>query len=83
MRTPEHDRPGATGGSDHWLEWKVRLFAIGAALAFGGMVLRIDWVVSVAIVVLLLGFLARFVPRGDGHDDAEGGQGSSAGLDRD
>jgi hypothetical protein len=39
--------------------------------------------VSVAIVVLLLGFLARFVPRGDGHDDAEGGQGSSAGLDRD
>jgi hypothetical protein len=49
-----------------WLVWKVRFFVIGAALAVGGMVLEMDWIVGLAIVVLALGFLVRFLPGGQG-----------------
>jgi len=50
-----------------WLEWKVRLFAIGAALAVGGMATGFDALVSVGIGVLLLAFLVRFLPGGKGE----------------
>lgn len=75
--------------ADHypWLEWKVRLFVIGAALAVGGMVLEEGWIIGVAIVVLIAGFMLRFLPGGQGvrhrdewpaadgeaEDDGEGG----------
>ena len=54
-----------------WLEWKVRIFAAGAALAIGGMVLRIEWLVTVAIVVLVGGFMIRFLPGGTGERPRE------------
>ncbi|MEX1257090.1 MAG: hypothetical protein WEG36_05675 [Gemmatimonadota bacterium] len=44
------------------LDWKVRIFAIGAGLALGGMILDIGWLVTSAIVVLLAGFALRFLP---------------------
>jgi hypothetical protein len=54
-----------------WLPWKVRLFIIGAVLALGGMAMRMDWLVLVAIGILVLGFMIRFLPGGKGvvHDD--------------
>lgn len=48
----------------HRLEWRIALFSVGAALAFGGMLLRVDWLVTVAIVVLVAGFVLRFAPSG-------------------
>jgi hypothetical protein len=57
-----------------WLEWKVRLFAIGAALAVGGMATGFDALVSVGTGVLLLAFLVRFLPGGKGeveNDEAD------------
>lgn len=49
-----------------WIEWKMRLFVVGAALGVGGMVLEMDWIIVLAIVVLFCGFLLRFVPGGRG-----------------
>lgn len=49
-----------------WLLWKVRLFVIGAGLAVGGMVMDLDWLIMVAGVFLLGGFLIRFLPGGTG-----------------
>ena len=49
-----------------WLLWKVRLFVIGAGLAVGGMVMDLDWLILIAIVFLLGGFLVRFLPGGTG-----------------
>jgi hypothetical protein len=57
-----------------WLEWKVRLFAIGAALALGGMILLVDWLVTVGIGVLTVGFVIRFLPGGRGEREAEEGE---------
>lgn len=54
-----------------WLEWKVRVFAAGAALAIGGMVLRIEWLVTAAIVLLVGGFMIRFLPGGTGEEQTE------------
>jgi hypothetical protein len=51
------------------LEWKVRFFAVGAALAIGGMVLGIDWLVTAAIFILVAGFFLRFFPGGTGEED--------------
>ncbi len=63
-----------------WLEWKVRLFVIGAALAVGGMVLEMDWLILVAVAFLAAGFLIRFLPGGKGvtleeAEDGFGGEG--------
>ena len=58
-----------------WLEWKVRLFVVGASLAVAGMAIEIQWLVVVAIVILFAGFLIRFLPGGTGestdHPDPE------------
>jgi hypothetical protein len=45
-----------------FLEWKVRLFTIGAVLALAGMYLELGWMVGVAIGFLVAGFALRFVP---------------------
>ena len=52
-------RPGA----DAWLLAKMSLFVIGGAIAILGIGLGRDWLINVAIVVLLIGFLLRFLPR--------------------
>lgn len=55
------------------LEWRVRLFGAGAILALVGMASGVEWLVNVAIGVLLVGFALRFVPeRGDEEEDAAG-----------
>ncbi len=50
----------ARRGRDHYLTWKVRLFAIGATLGLAGMFLEIRELIWAAIVVLVVGFLLRF-----------------------
>lgn len=56
-------------GEDPWLDLKVWSFTVGALLAFAGIYLDASWLIWVAIVVLLVGFAARFLP--DGADDQE------------
>jgi hypothetical protein len=56
------------------LQWRMRTFALGAVLALFGMSRGIDWLVDVAIGVLVLGFLLRFLPEAD-EDGPDEGQG--------
>ena len=59
-------RPSRTrsGGDDSFVVWKVRLFALGAALALGGIAFGNSWVVWAGVAVLGFGMVLRFmVPR--------------------
>ena len=59
-------RPSRThsGKDDSLVVWKVRLFALGAALALGGIAFANSWVVWGGIAVLGVGVALRFmVPR--------------------
>ena len=47
-----------------YLEWKVRLFTLGAVLAVVGMATGQVWMTWVAIGVLVTGMLLRFLPGG-------------------
>ena len=47
--------------SDRLVAWKVRLFALGAALALGGMALSLRWPIWVALALLGTGLALRFV----------------------
>lgn len=47
-----------------YLEWKVRLFTLGAVLAVVGMAVESDWMIRTAIVVLAIGLVLRFLPGG-------------------
>ena len=47
-----------------YLEWKVRLFTLGAVLAVVGMAVNQRWMTWVAIVFLLAGLVLRFLPDG-------------------
>lgn len=49
-----------------WLVWKVRLFVLGGALAVGGMAVEVNWLVALAIPVLIAAFVVRFLPGGKG-----------------
>lgn len=56
----------STADTGPLLAWKVRSFAIGAALALAGMGLDVGWLVWSGIGVLAIGLLLRFLPsRGD------------------
>jgi hypothetical protein len=56
----------------HRLEWRIRLMGVGAILAVIGMYFEARWMIWIAIAVLVLGFLLRFLPRdGRGPDDAD------------
>lgn len=52
--------------SGRLLGLRVALFGAGGILAVIGMGLRIRWLVNVAIGVLFVGFILRFVSSGDG-----------------
>ena len=59
-------RPSRTrsGGDDSFVVWKVRIFALGAALALGGIAFGNTWVVWGGVAVLGIGLALRFiVPR--------------------
>ena len=45
-----------------YLEWKVRIFAVGATLALGGMYLGQRWLVGLAILILAAAMALRFLP---------------------
>lgn len=60
------DRPQ---GPDIWLPLKMALFVVGAAAAVAGMALERDWLVTVAIVLLALGVILRFVRPRQGPDE--------------
>lgn len=51
-----------TADTDSRLAWKVRSFAIGAALALAGMGMDVGWLVWSGIGVLAIGLLLRFLP---------------------
>ena len=57
---------------DRWLQAKLWLFSIGAFLALLGMLLENDWLMGAAGVVLLAGFMLRFVGRSDGGESDAG-----------
>ena len=50
-------------GEDPWLNVKVGTFVAGAALAAAGIYFDSRWLVWVAIAVLLVGFVVRFIDR--------------------
>lgn len=63
-----------------YLEWKVRLFTLGAVLAVVGMALNQTWMTGGAIGVLVAGMMLRFLPDGveaEGESEA-GGDDTSA-----
>jgi len=57
-------------GDDPHLDWKVRLFFLGAVLALVGIGTKSSAVVGLATAVLLLGLGLRFLPGGDGGVEA-------------
>ena len=50
---------------DRYVLWKVRLFALGAALALAGMAWTVRWLVWGGIAVLAAGLALRLLPRRD------------------
>lgn len=59
-----------------YLEWKVRLFTLGAVLAVVGMALNQNWMTWGAIGVLVAGMMLRFLPSremGEAEGDPEAG----------
>ena len=52
-----------------YLEWKVRLFTLGAVLAVVGMATDQTWMTWAAIVVLVAGMVLRFLPGGRGGEE--------------
>jgi uncharacterized membrane protein len=67
-------------GPDLHLDWKIRIFFAGALIAFIGMTLNSSIVVVVAIGVLLVGVLFRFLPGSWRIDDPDDGR--ESGEDR-
>lgn len=65
------------------LEWKVRIFLVGAVLGLSGILLEERWLSGAAIAVLAAGALVRFLPGGrdltdDGEDEEEDGPPSAS-----
>jgi hypothetical protein len=62
------------------LEWRIRIFGVGAILAIAGMIADLSWMIWMALAVLLVGFLLRFLPQrgsaeaGVEEDDSESDQ---------
>lgn len=56
-------RPSRDSAGPHpYTSHKMALFAIGAAIALIGIGTETEWLVTVAIVVLAIGVLLRFLP---------------------
>jgi hypothetical protein len=50
-------------GHDPFLYVKMGMFVAGAVIAMVGIALDTSWLVNAGIVVLVLGFLLRLIPR--------------------
>jgi hypothetical protein len=71
-------------GDDPFLEWKVRLFLAGAAVALVGMARNSSWLVLGGILILLAGASLRFFRRPGAEAPGEGAgedEGDEARLD--
>jgi hypothetical protein len=53
----------AQRGADRYLNAKVAIFCLGAGIAVVGIATDTSWIITVAIAVLFVGFLLRFLPR--------------------
>lgn len=60
-----------SGSPQRHLTWRTWLLGAGAALALGGMATEREWLVNVAIGVLIVGFGLRFIP--EAGEEAPGG----------
>jgi len=63
---------GSQNDAMRHLQWRIRLFAVGAGLGLGGIGLESAWMIWGALAVLLAGMALRFLPDGeeqDGLDD--------------
>ena len=58
----------AAQGPDPWLDVKILLFFVAAALAVVGMVIGSPWTIYSGILVVIAGLLLRFLPRGRGGE---------------
>jgi uncharacterized membrane protein len=56
------------------LAWRVRLLGLGAVLAMVGISTEREWLVNVALGVLILGFGLRFVGARNGAGEADDDQ---------
>lgn len=67
---------------DRYLEWKIGLFSVAAAITMVGIYLDERWMTGTALALLIAGMLLRFLPGGGGSgratyiddDDGEGGE---------
>ncbi|MGH7466386.1 MAG: hypothetical protein ACRENP_00220 [Longimicrobiales bacterium] len=50
-------------GPDRFINAKIAIFCLGAAIASAGIIMKKSWIVNVAIGVLLLGVCLRFLGR--------------------
>jgi membrane protein implicated in regulation of membrane protease activity len=63
-------------GPGRFLQWKMRLLAVGAVLLLVGMAREMDLLVIVAVAILLVAFALRFFEReAPGGVEAEEGDG--------
>ena len=53
------------------LAWRVRLLGLGAVLAMVGISTQREWLINVALGVLILGFGLRFVGARNGAGEAD------------
>ncbi|HSG49005.1 MAG TPA: hypothetical protein VLA43_14385 [Longimicrobiales bacterium] len=58
------------GGSGGHLEWRARILGVGAVVALAGIGTEREWLVNVAIGILVLGFGLRFLPGGGDEGDS-------------
>ena len=65
-------RPRRTGRASRWLEWKVRIFAVGAVLGLAGIFLDESALITAALVVLAVGAALRLLP--EEREPREGGE---------
>jgi hypothetical protein len=66
------------GSSTSHLEWRIRLFGVGAIVGMAGIFAEIRWMIWIALAVLAVGFLLRFAgDRGAPDSDHEGDDDSS------
>jgi hypothetical protein len=56
---PDRSRRGA----DPALGYKMLIFVAGAVAGIAGIALEIDWLIIVAVIVLLIGLVLRFAAR--------------------
>lgn len=47
------------------LRWRIWAFFLGAALGLAGIFLDVSWLVTAALIVLLVGFVLRLSAAGD------------------